>query len=156
MTKVNISNLEDHIGYWLRCLSNCVHNSFAASLAEHNISVEQWVVLRTLYNLKDIMLSQAAEIIGVDKGSLSRMVERLVKRGLVNRAEGQNRRSIKLSLTKSGMDLVPKLAKLADSNDERLFRSLTASQKTGLLDMLKNLLAANGWKQSERGFDRMK
>src|SRR5271155_1968339 len=114
MTKKNISNLENHLGYWLRCLSNYIHYSFADRLSQHNISVAQWVVLRTLYGRNNLDLSHAAELIGIDKSSLSRMIERLVQRELVYRSTGKDRRSIYLSLSSRAKKLVPKLAMIAD------------------------------------------
>src|SRR5690606_30101449 len=72
-----ISNLEDHIGYHLRCLSNFVSHSFAAKLETRDVSVAQWVVMRVLFDHKDMNLNEAAKLVGVDKSSLSRMIERL-------------------------------------------------------------------------------
>ena len=144
MTREPPSNLEDHLGYWLRCLSNQVHHSFAKKLSSHNISVAQWVVLRVLYDNDNLDLSRAAELIGVDKSTLSRMVDRLVGRGLAQRSEGKNRRSVRLSLSPVALELVPKLARLADENDEEFFKHITSARKKELLDIIKELLIANG------------
>ena len=151
----NPSNLEDHLGYHLRCLSNFVSHSFAAKLEAKDVSVAQWVVLRTLYDKKALNLNEAAEAVGVDKSSLSRMVERLVQKGLVMRQNGINRRTLKLMLTPSGKKLVPQLAKLADANDKVFFHSLSARKRQEFLDTIQGLLAANGWEIATRGKDRM-
>lgn len=150
------SNLEDHLGYWLRCLSNFVSGSFEKKLSGHDISVAQWVVLRTLFESGDVTLNEAAALVGVDKSSLSRMVERLVQRGFVNRAEGRDRRSIGLTLTVAGKKLVPVLAKLADENDYAFFESLNVKQRKDFLITIQKLLSANGWKPTTHGEDRMK
>jgi DNA-binding MarR family transcriptional regulator len=155
MAETSVSNLEKHLGYWLRCLSNFVSGSFAEKLAELDISVAQWVVLRTLYHNKNITLNQAAQWVGVDKSSLSRMIERLVRRNLVIRSEGDDRRSLGLALTPAARKLVPQLAKLADQNDESFFKTLSQKQRREFLGTIKQLLDANGWKLSERGRDRM-
>ncbi len=156
MSKLSLpSRLEDHLGYWLRCLSNFVSGSFAARLAIHDISVAQWVVLRSLYDSKVIGLNEAAQVVGVDKSSLSRMVERLVQRGLIKRSEGSDRRSIGLSLTAEAKKLVPHLAKLADENDRGFFKSLTARQRKDFLATIQQLLAANGWDVISHGKDRL-
>jgi DNA-binding MarR family transcriptional regulator len=149
------SNLEDHLGYWLRCLSNYVTHSFEERLTKYDISIAQWVVLRTLYDAKDMTLNEAAQIVGVDKSSLSRMVERLVQRGLVSRTEGIDRRSLSLSLLPSGRKLVPKLAQLADANDKTFFSALSGKQQAELRATIEQLLTANGWSASARGKDRM-
>lgn len=152
---MSVSNLEDHIGYWLRCLSNYVSGSFAKRLEAKDISVPQWVVLRTLYDTDSMTLNSAAQTIGVDKSTLSRMVDRLLEKGLVKRAEGPDRRSLSLSLTVKGKKLVPELAKLADLNDAEFFSKFPAKQRHELLGMIKQLLAANGWDISSRGQDGM-
>lgn len=150
------SHLEDHLGYWLRCLSNFVSGSFEKKLSGHDISVAQWVVLRTLFESGDVTLNQAAELVGVDKSSLSRMVERLVQRGFINRAEGRDRRSIGLTLTVTARKLVPLLAKLADENDYAFFESMNARQRKDFLATIHKLLSANGWKPTTHGNDRLK
>jgi DNA-binding MarR family transcriptional regulator len=151
MKKMDVSKLGDHIGFWLRCLSNFVSYSFAEKLSKQDVSVAQWVVLRTLYDHDSITLKQLAEFVGLDKSSVSRMIERLVLREWVNRSEGNDRRSLGLSLTPAARKLVPELAKLADQNDESFFSSLPARQSHEFLATIKQLLDANGWKKSERG-----
>ncbi len=147
--------MEEHLGYWLRCLSNFVSHSFAERLAGRDISVPQWVVLRTLYDSSGITLNEAAAQVGVDKSTLSRMVERLVRKGLVKRAEGDDRRSVGLALTPTGKKQVPQLAQLADENDVAFFNTLAPKQRAELLATIKQLLTANDWDASQRGRDRM-
>jgi DNA-binding MarR family transcriptional regulator len=153
MNKLEPSHLEDHLGYWLRCLSNFVSRSFADKLATEGISVAQWVVLRILYGCKPLTLKQAAEKVGVDNSSLSRVVEKLVQRGLVNRVAGKDRRSILLSLTHSGSQLVPILAKMADDNDGSFFKDLSDNQRKEFLSIIKQLLEANQWQLSDHGWE---
>jgi DNA-binding MarR family transcriptional regulator len=83
------------------------------------------------------------------------MVERLVQKGLVNRAEGDDRRSVGLTLTVAGKKLVPQLAQLADENDTAFFHTLAPKQRTEFLATIKQLLTANGWDAYQRGRDRM-
>ncbi len=150
------SNLEDHLGYWLRCLSNFVSGSFEKKLSGHDISVAQWVCLRTLFESGGVTLNQAAQLIGVDKSSLSRMAERLVQRGLITRAEGGDRRSVGLTLTVAGKKLVPQLARLADENDYVFFKALDETQRKDFLTTIQKLLSANGWEPTTHGNDRIK
>ncbi|MEN3943535.1 MarR family transcriptional regulator [Prosthecobacter sp. SYSU 5D2] len=156
MSKTSVSQLEDHLGYWFRCLSNFVSESFASRLAGHDISVAQWVVLRTLYDREELTLNEAAALVGVDKSSLSRMMDRLEARGLVQRTAGADRRSIGLNLTTAARKLVPQLAELADQNDRQFFKPLPATRRKELLQTLQFLLKENGWELPARGNDRLK
>jgi DNA-binding MarR family transcriptional regulator len=155
MSKNDPSQLEDHVGYWLRCLSNFVSHSFAEGLEKQGVSVAQWVVLRTLYDNENATLNEVARLVGVDKSTLSRMVGRLVQKGLANRFEGQDRRSVSLTLTAGGKKMVLQAAKLADENDRAFFRSLSSRQREEFLALIKQLLTANGWNVAARGRDRM-
>jgi len=155
MKKTAPSYLEDHIGYWLRCLSNFVSHRFEERLAKQDISVAQWVVLRTLYDSDGITLNEAAERVGVDKSTLSRMVERLVQKDLASRSAGPDRRSLALTLTPVGRKLVLESAALADENDAAFFNTLSIRQREEFLSTIKQLLKTNGWNVASRGRDRL-
>lgn len=75
-------------------------NTLAEKLATQGISGTLWVAPRTLYDKHDATLNEAAREAGVDKSPLSRMVERLVQKGLLIRTEGGGRRSAGLPLTR--------------------------------------------------------
>jgi DNA-binding MarR family transcriptional regulator len=151
MGKKKISNLEDHLGYWFRCLSNLVHTSFSNKLSECDISVAQWVVLRILYDGEEFELNQVPKRIGLDKSTISRMIDRLVHKGLVHRLEGKDRRSSNITLSSKALEFIPKLAALADENDNTFFQYLTAAEQDNLLNLIKKLLDANGWHASKGG-----
>lgn len=146
------SQLEDHLGYWLRCLSNFVHQAFAARLERHDVSVPQWVVLRCLLDREHTSLGELAQAVGVDNGALSRMVERLLQKGLVRReTDAENRRAVRLGLTDAGKKLVPTLAKEADENDAAFFGVLDEAERRQLLAMVRKLLSEHGWRAETHG-----
>jgi DNA-binding MarR family transcriptional regulator len=139
MTPPNV--LEAHLGYWLRKLSNQVSSAFAARVEKYGVSVAGWVVLRVLFDHDSLPLKDIVSQVGVDQGALSRMVERLMVRGLVIRKESPNsRREVAISLTEAGRKLVPKLAREADENDRTHFDHLSARQRTELLSTIKTLM----------------
>jgi len=138
------SNLQDHLGYWLRTLSNAVSHAFSERLQAHDVSVAQWVVLRVVYDRPSISLRELAAEVGVDQGALSRMIERLVTRRLIDRVpKPGNRREIEITLTAEGRGLVPKLAREADTNDHAFFQVLSETQQRQFLKTIKALLQAN-------------
>ncbi len=141
------SQLEDHHGYWLRCLSNLVSHSFAERLENHEVSVPQWVVLRCLYDAENTSLNELAATVGVDNGALSRMIERLSQKGLVIReTDPANRRTVRLRLSEAGRKLVPVLAKEADENDAACFGVIGEEDRRQLLETVRALLNKNGFK----------
>lgn len=135
------SALPDHLGYWLRKLSNAVSSAFAARLAAHDVSVPQWVVLRVLFDHDALPLKEIVTRVEVDQGSLSRMVDRLIARGWVRRAaDSADRRAVAISLTKEGRRLVPCLAAEADRNEEAFFSGLSSTEREKFLCTIQKLL----------------
>lgn len=141
------SRLEDHLGYWLRCLSNLVSDSFSQRLERHDVSVPQWVVLRCLHGAENTSLNELAATVGVDNGALSRMMERLLQKGLIVReTDPANRRTVRLRLSETGKTLVPALAKEADENDEAFFGVIGEEERRQFLATVQTLLTKNGFK----------
>jgi DNA-binding MarR family transcriptional regulator len=152
--KSKISGLEDHAGFWLRKLSNAVSQSFAERVERHGVSVANWVVLRVLYDHEALALKDIVERVGVDQGSLSRMVDRLLEKDLVERVENpDDRRAVRISLTRVGRQLVPKLAREADENDKAFFAALPARKREELLVTIETLLETNGVNPAEKPLD---
>lgn len=141
MKDTNTSDLEYHIGYWMRFVSNHVSFSFRDRLAEYKITVAEWVALRSLYNRAPCTLGELAGQIGVDLGATSRLVERLIRKKLASRkASPEDRRFVTLELSTSGKKLVPILAQEADENDAFFFDCLNKQDKAHLLRILQNLV----------------
>jgi len=136
------SGLRDHLGYWLRRLSDEVHLSFERKLAAHGITVAQWNVLVTLYRGEGQTVAEVARFIETDAAAVSRLVDRLGEKGLVARSpDPASRRRVLLTLTPPAAELVPVLVQLADQNDEAFFGTLPATQRAELAGLLQHLLS---------------
>jgi DNA-binding MarR family transcriptional regulator len=136
-----VSELDSHLGYWLRFLSNHVSGAFRAKVEAAGVSVSEWVVLRQLYAGEHIAAGAIADAIGMTKGAISKVVARLEQKGLLERAlvEG-DRRQQWLVLTAEGRSLVPALARLADENDAEFFGHLSKRARSELLEALRGLV----------------
>jgi DNA-binding MarR family transcriptional regulator len=140
-----LAPLDAHLGFWLRKLSNLVSESFAARLEAHDVTVPQWVLLRTMFDRPPGSLGSLAEALGTDMGAISRMVERLLKKGLVAREpDPTDRRAVVLRLTAEGRALVPALAAEADDNDAQFFKTLSAGEREAFLKTIQQLIRENG------------
>lgn len=137
------SSLTRHIGFWMRRVSNHVSHAFARKLESHGVTVAEWVVLREMYAHHDKAApSRVADLTGLSRGAVSKLIDRLRDKKLVTReASADDRRYQELELTKAAIALVPKLARLADDNDEEFFQKLSTSERTTLTDLLKKLAA---------------
>jgi DNA-binding MarR family transcriptional regulator len=76
---------------------------------------------------------------------VSKLVDRLVSKNLITRRErGDDRRFQSIALTAVGRRLVPRLAALADQNDEEFFHPLSAGERAALIATMKKLVQAHG------------
>jgi DNA-binding MarR family transcriptional regulator len=140
-----ISNLESHLGYWLRFVSNHVSHAFRLKVESHGVTVAEWVVLRALFDSGGVNPSQIADKIGLTRGAISKLVDRLVGKKLVLcRAEKTDRRYQTVILSASGRRLVPILAELADQNDQEFFGHLGEQERAGLFAVLRNIAQVRG------------
>lgn len=135
------SELTDHIGYWMRMVSNAVSQEFARKVSGEGVTVAEWSFMRTLYALEPTPPSILAERMGLTKGAISKLAERLTAKGLVARQESRDdKRAHNLSLTKGGRAKIPVLASLADENDAEFFGVLTKEEHE-TLDRILRVLA---------------
>jgi DNA-binding MarR family transcriptional regulator len=140
-----ISPLEAHLGYWLRYVSNHVSHAFSVRLQARDVTVAEWVVLRELYDRDAMPPSELAARIGMTRGAISKLVERLAAKSLVDKTGStDDRRYQSLSLTGAGRALVPKLATLADRNDAEFFQHLKPAQRDALEAMMKDIVKRRG------------
>lgn len=137
--------LTDHLGYWLRLVSNQVSHGFARRLAEHDVTTAEWVVLRELYDVEAQPPSRLAERLGLTRGAVSKLADRLLAKELVARAAHESDgRAHTLALTKAGRALVPALAALADANDAQFFGHLAPEQRRALEEALREIVTRQG------------
>jgi DNA-binding MarR family transcriptional regulator len=138
---------EGHLGFWLRYVSNNVSQAFARKILAEGATVPEWVLMRTIFEHEKITPSEAASRIGMTRGAVSKIADRLVQRGLVSRtASNVDRRYQALELTRRGEELVPKLRILADRNDDEFFGHMTPEEKDALTSMMKEIIRRRGLK----------
>jgi DNA-binding MarR family transcriptional regulator len=84
---------------------------------------------------------------GLNKGVVSRLVDRLEKRNFIKRTVSEkDRRLSSIELTPAGIKLVPKLAHLADENDEKFFGHLPKREREALAGFMRELVKHHGFK----------
>lgn len=138
------SSLTDHLGYWLRLVSNAVSQGFATRLQDEGVTVAEWVLLRLVMGGEG-QPSALARQMGMTKGAISKLADRLAARGLVARqADPQDGRAQVLRLTPAGAALVPRLAAMADANDTDFFGVLSEVERATLRALIVKMAERHG------------
>ena len=139
-----VSPLEQHLGYWLRYVSNHVSHAFALKVAARGVTVAEWVVLRELYDGESAPSALAGRL-GMTRGAISKLADRLIAKGFIaRRASAGDRRFQTLALTRQGRALTPKLAALADQNDEEFFAPLDRATREAIETAMKEIVRRMG------------
>jgi DNA-binding MarR family transcriptional regulator len=144
-----ISDLETHLGYWLRFVSNHVSHAFALKVEAYGVTVAEWVILRELLDRGATAPSQLAEHLNLTRGAITKLADRLLAKAMITRtASKDDKRCQTLEITHTGKTLVPKLAALADQNDARFFGALDPDDHAHLDRILKTLVRQNNLKST--------
>jgi DNA-binding MarR family transcriptional regulator len=140
----SVSALESHLGYWLRFVSNNVSHAFSRKVQERGVTVAEWVVMRELHD-HEAVPSTLAERLGMTRGAISKLADRLAAKHLITRkASGDDRRFQTLALTAAGRALVPALAALADENDNEFFGYLDPAMRETIETTMKEIVRRKG------------
>src|SRR5262249_23532360 len=100
--------------------------------------------LRVLYDADGLAPSAVAEHLGMTKGAISKLADRLLKKTLIQReANRDDLRAHRLALTPAGRALVPRLARVADVNDASFFGALSPDERRGLERLLRKIAGAH-------------
>ncbi len=142
---IHVSGLHDHLGYWLRYVSNQVSHAFSLKVAAREVTVAEWVVLRELYERDAMVPSVLAERLGMTRGAISKLADRLVAKALLTRVPGRtDRRYQDLALTATGRALVPELSDLADRNDAEFFGHLPPQDRATIRRLMMDIVRQLG------------
>lgn len=145
---MTVSTLETHLGYWLRFVSNHVSHAFAQKVEAHGVSVAEWVVMRELFDHEARAPSEVAEAIGMTRGAISKIADRLADKAFITRKQSKDdARYQGLSLTRQGRALVPELAALADRNDAEFFGHLKPAERKAIESAMREIIRRRGLKE---------
>jgi DNA-binding MarR family transcriptional regulator len=148
LSSPQVSELESHLGFWLRFVSNHVSTSFKKRVEANGVSVSEWVALRHLLDQGESTSLELIDALGMTKGAISKIITRLESKRLVERIWlDTDKRTQQIKLTSAGRKLVPKLAALADQNDEEFFGHMTQNQRAQIIKAMKRITELHGLKQ---------
>lgn len=144
---VEVSDLERHVGYWLRFVSNHVSHGFMKKVEAKGVTVAEWALMRQMFETGPVCPSQLAKAMGMTRGAISKLVERLCGKTLIERTASEgDRRYQSVALTTKGKKLVPVLARIADENDREFFGHMSEEEQASLVRLLRDIVHRQGWK----------
>jgi DNA-binding MarR family transcriptional regulator len=128
-------------------LSFLVHRMLEDQAAEHDLSMIQTRLLGVLRDRRPTM-NELGKLLSLDKSSVSGLVERAERRGLVERAVSPaDRRAVLVSLTDHGRALISAASSEFEGDVSALLEALPPSQRQALTRLVSRLLIAHAAQQ---------
>jgi MarR family transcriptional regulator, transcriptional regulator for hemolysin len=94
-----------------------------------DITIDQWLVLKSIQDWPDISQHQIAENVFKDFASVTRMIELLVKKEYLQREfHKTDRRRFNLVITKKGQAVIQKVIPVITANRKQALKSLTKAE----------------------------
>ena len=131
------------IGYWVGSLASAFRKGLADELAPFDVAPVQWAILEMCYRVEANSPSGLARVIPVDTAAISRHLDKLKDKGLINRRRSpRDRRSIRVGLTAAGRELALKLAPYEQANNAKVLKGITDEERSAVINIIQKMLTS--------------
>ena len=134
--------LQDVLFYSLEAATKAYRRFAQARLhaAGIDITIDQWLVLKTIHESADVTLQQVGVAVFKDLASITRIVQLLERKGLLRRTPHptDGRRS-ELALTSAGKSVIRTVEPIAQANRRQALEGIDADEIARLRAVLKRI-----------------
>jgi DNA-binding MarR family transcriptional regulator len=136
-------DLSEHLPYLVNRVGAALVARFSAdALAKAHLSIASWRVLAVLSNNGALRQTDLAGMTSIEVSTLSRLITRLVREGLVRRTRSKaDNREVAVGLTRKGSLLLAKLVPVANGLQDEATRSLSKQDLAVLGRVLRQMHA---------------
>ncbi|RQH05019.1 MarR family winged helix-turn-helix transcriptional regulator [Paraburkholderia dinghuensis] len=127
-------------------LSNLINQR---TVNEFGVTSQQASVLLMVASGKCVLAAELAREYGIDASAVTRLVDRLEQRGLLERVRSsEDRRAVRLALTPEGQAIAACMPTIFTTVSDKLMNGLS-SEETGFLKNMLRRVLANGCEASQ-------
>lgn len=124
---------------WMRA-SKAIMENIIKDVENHNLSRENFMILELLYSKGPHPVQKISEIFSIPSGSITYVVDKLEKKGLVARQPNPNdRRASNVILTEEGRTLFDEIFPKHVATISQNFSFITDNEKVQLIELLKRV-----------------
>lgn len=127
------------IRVWLKA-SKAITENILKDIESHNITRENFMILELLYSKGSLPVQKISEILSIPSGSITYVVDKLEKKGLVERQPNPNdRRASNVVLTEEGRALFDEIFPKHVATISQNLSFISNDEKEQLIDLLKRI-----------------
>ncbi|MBK9957905.1 MAG: MarR family transcriptional regulator [Chitinophagaceae bacterium] len=109
--------------------------------AGFDITIDQWLVLKSLQKNSHLSQNEIADLVFKDMASITRIIELLVKKELVERhINNSDRRKFELKITKNGKKMIELISPIVKNNRKQALKGITKLEQNNLTSRLEILI----------------
>ena len=132
--------ISQYLLYDLAAAHRKLHTGLNMKLKGLGVQVEVWRVLETLESGNHYTMGELAEIVLMNPPTLTKLVDRMVANGLVHRQLApEDHRRVRLVLTDAGLELVEKIRRQVDVQNEDILERLGEENARIVQEALRSL-----------------
>jgi|SRR5690554_6170257 len=132
--------LDNILPYLINRLSFRMNRLLNRDLRAHGLGISDWRVLAVLDAVGSATINELAAYAMIEQSTLSRLVMRMEKQGLVKRARTHpDGRTVTVSMTKKGRATYEKLRALSLAHAERILMGFSEAEKANLKHAVKRM-----------------
>jgi DNA-binding MarR family transcriptional regulator len=136
--------LEDQPGYFIRRLQQIAVAIFLEETQAHGITPVQYAALHATLRQPGLDQRTLASTIGFDTSTIGGVIDRLERRGLIERqASPTDRRVRLLHVTPAGVALLAEVVPAMLKAQQRILAPLPAAERPQFVAMLRTVVEAN-------------
>jgi DNA-binding MarR family transcriptional regulator len=134
--------LENFLPYRLAVLAHTMSRELSGVYGERfGLSIPEWRILANLGRFGPLYAGELAERSSMDKPKVTRALQRLEAGGLLRRAiDADDRRQVRLSLTRRGQSIFREIAALALDWERQFLAPLALAERKALNRILTKLM----------------
>ncbi|MGV2289308.1 MarR family transcriptional regulator [Trinickia sp. YCB016] len=136
----------ESVGYLIARVKSVMSNMVTQrTMAELGITSTQASILFMVASGRCLVAAELARDYGIDASAVTRLIDRLEKRGLLTRVRSnEDRRVVRLALTPEGYELAARMPEIFTTVLDKLLAGFTPEEVGFLKSMLRRVLVNNG------------
>lgn len=132
--------LDGSVGFHLARTARSMKRALESRLSKYNVTASQYIVLAQLSDEDGLSLSQLGERLYFDNPTITGIVDRMERDGLVERCRAaDDRRVVNVLLTPQGKKLLSAIENIADEINESVMDEFTKTDQDKLLRILDSI-----------------
>jgi DNA-binding MarR family transcriptional regulator len=133
----------DSVGYLLNQVVISMRRQIEQAMTAHELTAAQWYPLWKLRRDGPGTAQELAREMDIDAGAMTRLIDRLAAKGLVERVRSQaDRRVVTLSLTAAGANVAAHVPQVLAAVNNAYLRDFSADEWQLLKQLLRRMLAS--------------